>query len=283
MSRGFTAGGVLARILALVAIAAAMTALYTCSQIRHAKAEIDTALRDVGTGLYAVETRRGFDLPPRTITINGADVTLRSTTVAGPLAGALDAAQARCNGADALIDPSLREDDGEVGYVACFDRAAGLGPIDFYRAARRFLDDGDLSGLGAFHYTYARATATGTHLIEARFDGLHLAAMFPASGDAPGDDIDGLPRPQHARRLLSAASPAGDDYHIVVYRIPDAALEATATAYRAAMSAAGWDVRVAPEPGPDREVFYGFQGEALAAVVARPDAGGVLVTIGHGQ
>lgn len=48
---------------------------------------------------------------------------------------------------------------------------------------------------------------------------LDASAMFPSAGDAPGADLPDLPRPHHARRLLSLQL-QGQPHALVAYAVP---------------------------------------------------------------
>jgi hypothetical protein len=69
---------------------------------------------------------------------------------------------------------------------------------------------------------------------------LKLAALFPPAGDAPGSDLNGIPRPRQGRRVLSAGVVGGG--RIVSYRAaitPNAALND----YSSQLRSAGWQLQ----------------------------------------
>jgi hypothetical protein len=249
--------------------------------MNRVRAELRETLWGVGATLYEVERAAPPDLGPRVVTVNGAEVTIRSGLLDEPLQQVLDRAERRCGGSSAIADTVVRDQDQDAGFVACFEGAAALDPRAFLRASRAALGDGDLGAFGPFLYTYARDTGEGTHLVEASIPGLDLAAMFPAEGDAPGADVPGVPRPEGARRALAAA-PHDDAHHIAVYRVPGATLEVLERFYRDGLAAAGWQVQPVAADDDRRRVLYGLRGTALAAVVLRRESREVVVTVAAG-
>lgn len=79
---------------------------------------------------------------------------------------------------------------------------------ELLEAARQLVETSDLSSFGSVVYAYAERNAHGrTHVVTLWTQtGLDLGRMFPATGDAAGEDSRVLPRPQNARRTLSAAA-----------------------------------------------------------------------------
>jgi hypothetical protein len=89
-------------------------------------------------------------------------------------------------------------------------------------------------------YIYAEESEGTTLFVAFWTEGeFKVLDMFPPEGDAPGRDIDGVPRPPHARRILSAWE-EGEPQSITVYdgspQDPDG-LEAW---YREQMPEEGW-------------------------------------------
>jgi hypothetical protein len=104
-----------------------------------------------------------------------------------------------------LLEPTLREDDGDEGFVACVDTGAHHLPApDLFERIERFGRSMDLADVGDFRYVFARSFGERTHFIALWTDGsFSVSRMFPGSGDAPGRDAPGIPRPPDARRALS--------------------------------------------------------------------------------
>lgn len=124
------------------------------------------------------------------------------------------------------------------GASACLARGATGGGRDLLARAATLLRTGDLSSLGQLRYVFARKLEDGrTQSVLVWNEGpLHVDEMFPASGDAAGHDLTGVPRPRGSRRLLSAQV-AGQPYGLLAYEVgqeqPLAALDRYDTELRA--------------------------------------------------
>lgn len=102
----------------------------------------------------------------------------------------------------------IREGDAERGMLLCFtDQRPGT-LAELVDAARQLVETSDLSSFGHVLYSYAERNRDGrTHVVTLWTEtGVDLGGMFPATGDAAGDDSRELPRPANARRTLSAAA-----------------------------------------------------------------------------
>lgn len=115
-----------------------------------------------------------------------------------------------------------------AGVVLGLDAGSSSFPSQWLRGRSSSAGAADAGSFG-LRYVFVRPAASGgSHVLVAWTEGrLELGAMFPASGDASGSDVDGLPRPPGAVRLLSARVPHRG-YALAAYRVagePDAALE----------------------------------------------------------
>jgi hypothetical protein len=109
---------------------------------------------------------------------------------------------------DSLRHGVIREGDAERGMLICFtDQRPGT-LAELMEAARQLVETSDLTSFGQVLYSYAERTPGGrTHVVTLWAEsGVDLGRMFPATGDAAGEDSRELPRPQNARRTLSAAA-----------------------------------------------------------------------------
>jgi hypothetical protein len=103
-----------------------------------------------------------------------------------------------------------------------------------------FAESGDLARVGGLRYVYARATDEGTHFLVFHTDeSLNIYEMFPQTGDAPGRDVPGLPRPEGARRFMSAWE-EGDPHAITMYATTRQSADELRGWYREALPGAGW-------------------------------------------
>lgn len=105
-----------------------------------------------------------------------------------------------------FIDGILSYHDENRGYVACIDTGnRKLSPREVIRRVKSFFKTGELSEIGEFRYVMAERVARGTSFMTLWTDGpANLFRAFPQGVDAPGRDIEIIPRPPESRRLLSA-------------------------------------------------------------------------------
>jgi hypothetical protein len=184
---------------------------------------------------------------------------------------------------------SLRYEASEgTGAVLALD--ALRGPLS---SSAQPVPAADAAAFGLRYVFVRQAADGGSHVLVAWTEGrLELAALFPASGDAAGSDIAGLPRPQAAVRVLSARVPDGS-YAFAAYRVagePDAALER----YAAGLAQKGLRlVRLAPQrgwidvaergraPSGERALVHSFR-QGDRSVIALVRAGGPVPSLeGH--
>lgn len=91
--------------------------------------------------------------------------------------------------------------DGSASSVLCIFRSAETG--------ERFE-----------RFTFVRGDASASSLTSVtRQSQADLNAMFPLDGDAPGDDLAGVPRPENARRVM-AATVVETGHAVRIYEVP---------------------------------------------------------------
>jgi hypothetical protein len=195
--------------------------------------------------------------------LNGTPVHLASAELAAPLATVLDRAEKGCEThaaglADDFADlessfgraPSERGFPGVAvlrdvreghGVVACFAPDAPTGPMGLMKRLGRFAQSEDLGDVGGLRYMTAYSEGGGTRVTATWADGrIDIGAMFPSEGDAPGEDPSAAPRPDGARRIVSArVMPA--PYGAYVYATKETA-ERAITGYERAVVARGFEV-----------------------------------------
>lgn len=164
-----------------------------------------------------------------------------------------DASAARPRGgrldlAGALLDATraVTSRDGDTTTVLCLADTADTRGASLPQRLAAFTRTRDVAELGSLrHFTLTpvkSGTRSGTRVIAAwlpaRFP---LDRVFPARGDAPGADAEGMPRPARARRLLTAAA-EGQPSVVRVYEVDGAEASAgdVARGYLGALEAAGW-------------------------------------------
>ncbi len=296
-------GGALLRAGLAVSFVAALAGgwLY-----HSARAQIDENLLSLGARMMAYDGASHQDAP-RDLLINGQVLRLSSGMTDHPALEVLDFFEARCAAADgelalqierALADhpeiedaapdsPTIREDNGRVGYVACLD----LGPnsIDVAELARRlgeFGRTGDVAAIGDARYVFVEQSGQGeelgTHFVAMWTEGeFNVNTMFPEEGDAPGVDVEGVSRPPRSRRVLSGHE-RGMPHSMTVYstRLSEADLEAF---YRRDLGRNGWSLLELPEPtaGEAPPTLIAERGERMVTLMFQPDAevGGSTVAI----
>jgi hypothetical protein len=135
---------------------------------------------------------------------------------------------------------TLREDKGDRGVVACFATGEPESQRSALGRVLAFARSHDLSAFGEFRYVVARKNAAGGAFVVASWtEGkIDLDAMFPSTGDAPGADLEGVPRPGEGRRMLSAEI-EGSKYRIRAYQVRQGQ-EEILSRYDREMTRRGW-------------------------------------------
>jgi len=253
------------------------------------------------------------------ISLNGERFAFVSTMTNKPVQQVLDTAEKACaeNSGDivqeigpvldhikrerplvGVIEPNklttLRRDgktSTKGGDVTCFTRPQDDGKNaqhpGFIKRLRRFTDTFALGELGEAHYLHADSEAgpNQTHIIYIRSLGeLSLEHFFGGSGDAPGQDPRGVPRPPRSLRILSAAvERTGDGFF--GYESPETAN--SVLNYYDQQLAKTWEKmdlneKDAPERALDRAYTQGDR--ALYVVTeSKPDGGSSVGLIALGR
>ncbi|MFZ5896379.1 MAG: hypothetical protein ACOY0T_35320 [Myxococcota bacterium] len=108
------------------------------------------------------------------------------------------------------------EGSSSVGEVGCFRRRHG-NASRFLDRVKRFAETLDFSELGSLSYVRAERYGDKTLVRTLWSEGpLSLKNVFPAEGDAPGEDLRDIPRPSGATRILSARI-VGTERRVVGY------------------------------------------------------------------
>lgn len=237
------------------------------------------------------------------VRVNGEPVVVSSHMVDATIDQELDAAEAECRahaggfaddeshvqrvtlsrlGIDVLGALGLgivRREAGTRGSVACLERDGRGGLARLAHDVRDIVKTGDLAAVGTLLYVEAERgpAATRTHVVRLQTAGsFHLMRAFPTSGDAPGADLAGVPRPLASQRVLDA-SLEGSPFGVRVYttqRAPEAIL----ARYDRELAAAGW--RVVDVPEEHRAWMRAYdQGGADVFVTASRASGSTVVSI----
>jgi hypothetical protein len=248
--------------------------------LRALRAEVGEASRALGRQLIDLPNVSGS---AETIQLNGARMQHARVTTTASVATVLDRFEEHCNAnpgalAEVLDDVAaqhpaafaknapkgslrravLRNETEQDGVLICFvdDRATGLTGID--ELLKSMAQTGDLSVLGQLRYVFAERRKDGrTKVVSMRNEGpLNVSRMFPATGDADGNDSRVLPRPPDSRRTL-AASAEGMPYALRTYDSGKRRAELEAF-YAAWMKARGWipAARADGAPGEGATAYF---------------------------
>ena len=229
--------------------------------VYRARAQLSESLMNLGADMLRYEGAE-HQQAPRTLVLNGQPIHVATGHTRHPIDQVLDYYETRCNEHDGrlgeqleaalertsnfttvntkLLDATLRQEDDEHGFVACVDSGEGeLSIPSFVERMQAFMQSMDLSDVGNLRYVYAQQNEDATTFITVWVEGsLDLGAMFPAAGDAPGEDLVNVPRPVRSRRIFSTQE-WGKDKKILMYETdePRASVEAF---YKREMPALHW-------------------------------------------
>jgi hypothetical protein len=283
--------------------------LFVCNLItsafalRHVHAQVEDLMLSVGSRMMQLGQNIEH-AAPRTLRLNGAAVRLRVETLPNAtLEQVLDTFEGRCrsvNGrfheqlskaelATPLDDAQLDFLDGVIraedearasGMVACLDVGdEKTTPSMVLERAQRFLQSGDTAELGHLRYVTAEQDGKNVFMVMLWTDGpLNVYKMFPEAGDAEGVELEGLPRPPHSRRLISAweegQGPALNMY--TTEHMDGAALDEH---YRTALPKLGWTIMTKPGTAPkDLRGMMVMRDGVTAIIATQTDADGHGIT-----
>jgi hypothetical protein len=168
----------------------------------------------------------------------------------------------------------VRKDADERSFVFCLAPDHELDAKEKILRLRSVADFGDLGRLGDIRYVSvvsepggSTATAVWTH------GSFNVNAMFPKVGDAPGEDLAGIPRPDGARRVLTGHI-VGAPFGVNVYEASGTPT-ATLGALDAKLVGGGWKRVEMPEEIHAKARFYSFGNGMDIVVAARHGHAGV--------
>jgi hypothetical protein len=177
--------------------------------------------------------------------VNGLPLRMEAGRSSQSVRAVLDGFDERCgvHGGAGPLRPALRAESDTGGYLACLDlRAPQPATAEIVQRLHAFAASFDLAAIGDLRFVWALRERDGTAFVAVSSEGpVRLAQLFPGRGDAPGIDLQGVPRPPGARRVLSAwqdAQPA----MLASYRVELAPAEFVAR-YRRRLIDGGFAVR----------------------------------------
>lgn len=221
---------------------------------QHARAELDERLTLLGTQLEPFVEPGAQDL---TLELNGQTLTLSTQTVNADLHTVMERFAVACARSTPQLTAELdraqsgrhtpylgilRQELNDHASALCIAQPDDASFATLASRAAAFQASGDLTVFGELRFMSARRNKDNdTHVIVAHTSGpLHLAAMFPNTGDAAGGDFTHLPRPVAARRVLSTQL-SDQRYGMVAYEV-SAALPVAFAHYRGQLLSAGLQV-----------------------------------------
>ena len=266
------------------------------------RAHAERALLDVGANMLRYADAIVED-KPRTVEINGTQLWLAAGLADEPVDEVLGFFASRCrpggdlaedlaalaegvpataaNAAEsAPLGGALRGGDEQHGFVACLD-GTSLSSTELVDRARAFAASGDLGVLGAIRYVYAERRAGQTHYVAFWHEGrLVIGELFPAHGDAPGQDSPVAKRPPGSRRLLSMRE-SGLPYATTIYSGSTMGVGELEAFYRAELARGDWELVDSPRRRrrQGEAVLFAFRGGIIAIIVIGDDPAGVSTTI----
>lgn len=281
----------LARALRLALFLVCCQVVFTLMLARHVNAQVKNLMLTVGSQLMQLG-EPGAARPPRTLMLNGTELRLRVQTARNRKLGeVLDTFERRCRERSGrfhelltersveltqpqreLLDGVIRADAGRAGMVACLDVGeARLGVGELLERVHRFLRSGDVSDIGYVRYVRAEQDGADVFLVMFWNDGpFNIRRMFPTSGDAPGVDIPGLPRPPKSRRVLSAWE-EGEGPALNLYEVEGMSADASDRHYRATLAEQGWHALNPESSGTRKTRGLMVMRGGLTAVLASSD------------
>ncbi|WP_394847126.1 hypothetical protein LZC95_06610 [Pendulispora brunnea] len=208
----------------------------------------------------------------RFVTLNGSRVFFRTSSTQGSLAGAVEGIGRECRSGDRAMmlgGEAARDDGPSLGSDLQLERVDRQETDNAAAVLCVFRQKGDTSRVR--YSMVKRADGGRTSIITVATDSAApLETLFPAEGDAPGGDFDGVPRPPGSRRTF-AATLDGEAYGVRVYEVKRA-LPDSVGAYDDEMRAQGWSRSEAvAERLPDARVYTRGPVKMVASFESGPD------------
>jgi hypothetical protein len=150
----------------------------------------------------------------------------------------------------------IRQETKDDGVIACAVKNPKNGKQSTWDGFAKFADSGDLADVGLLRYAYVRRTESGrTHVLAVWTDGsFRLDALVPPDkGDAPGSDIEGVPRPGDSVRYLTAAA-EGRPHSVRIYESKRDASQVLSS-YDRDMPGRGWEPVEIGDQAPSARYF----------------------------
>lgn len=266
--------GLLPKVLRLTATMAVVALVLAFGVYQRVQGQLGEQLLGAGAEMMMLADAERQDTP-RQLFVNGQRIFFSSGMAPMPPREVLARFEARCEQVDAQLmaqfsevvaehpdapearrlesfRPLLREERDGVGFVACLDLGSERADVDvFVQRFRRFRETRDLHDLGDLRYVYVEpASGDRTHFVAIWSEGtLRFDQLLPETGDAPGADPEGVPRPPGARRVVSARED-GIDQVATIYQGSELEEGQLESFYRRELPAYGWRILDASDGDP---------------------------------
>jgi hypothetical protein len=281
-------------IIRVAALSLLLTGVLLVVVLREGKAQLKEGLLGFGQQLMQL-TSISPRSTPRKMSVNGLEVGILTATTALDTKEALNRFQALCNSVGqidlpdsvrrklsdgalangAIPDGVMRLEAGSEGYVACLDVGKGTAGEGLISRLVEFAKTGNLRSLGHLRYALARRGSAATTLVMLWTDGdARLGDLFPKTGDAPGRDLPGVPRPDAGRRVLSAFED-GKPFGLASYAIEGQSSEQVVAAFSSTVAKAGWRVRTTQQGS----VVAEKAGRRVMILLTEPRPGQAILSI----
>jgi hypothetical protein len=173
----------------------------------------------------------------------------------------------------------VRSEKNGDGALTCFTDDRPFSLRDFPERVRAFSKSHDLTEFGRFRYVYVSHTPQGnTHVTTIWTEGtFNLGRMFPPSGDAAGFDSAIVPRPENARRILSATSKEVP-FGIHVYNAGNRKADVRRF-YDTAMESRGWTIAADGQEFKNTVLYVKDTGMMLYVTMVEKDLRTMITTV----
>jgi hypothetical protein len=248
-------------LLRVLALALVMLAIVTAVTLRQAQARFDEVLGRFGQALAQLD-RFSAHSAPRKLFVNGLELHIESLSTPLNVSDALDRFSGLCHSAaDVALSEqvkrkltprpvdsqrssvgTVREESDTEGYFGCLDVGVGQTSDGLLSRLIDLNRTMNLRSLGQLRYALARSHGKKTTLVVLWTEGdFKLRELFPKDRDAPGRDLQGVPRLAGTKRVLSAFEEALP-YGFVAYRLAGPSPAAAMASYAGLLEADGWTV-----------------------------------------
>ncbi|MDB4934344.1 MAG: uncharacterized protein JWP87_1316 [Labilithrix sp.] len=263
----------------LLVVAVAIPAAAHAANERSANLSAQREMDALSSAIGSIELAAGSE---RRVTLNGAPLFFEKTTLHGTLDEVMERVSKECaSGNEASAFGLSKNLDDGVNKPIALQRVFSQEAEGGARASLCIFAHDDGASHDELHrvrYTLAHTRDDGSIAVTTvvNASATPLQELFPAEGDAPGSDLEGVARPEQSRRTLTAIVGGGRDrrseHAVRVYESP-LAVESAVTSYDRQMSTLGYvttgsleDARMYRKDG--RSYVASFRGTTGGSTIA---------------